>query len=112
MAFRKRLTEKPCESPDVKAGVCTRANEAVGGWPGPAPRKQRRSLTGRARQHGHRLGVMRPALNASGGPRLALGVTDHIWTVAELIEAATTDEAPEPEGRRVGRLWVINGGLA
>ena len=45
-------------------------------------------------------------------PAMALGMTDHIWTVAELIEAATTDEAPEPEGRRVGRLRVISGGLA
>ena len=45
-------------------------------------------------------------------PAMALGVTDHIWTIGELIEAATTDEAPEPEGRRVGQLWVIDGGLA
>ncbi len=45
-------------------------------------------------------------------PAMFLGVTDHIWTIGELIEAATTDEAPEPEGRRVGQLWVIDGGLA
>ncbi len=45
-------------------------------------------------------------------PAMALGVTDHIWTIGELIEAATTDQAPEPEGRRVGQLWVIEGGLA
>ncbi len=44
-------------------------------------------------------------------PAMALDVTDHIWTIGELIEAATTGEAPEPEGRRVGRLRVIDGGL-
>ena len=45
-------------------------------------------------------------------PAMALGVVDHIWTIGELIEAATTDEAPEPEGRRVGQFRVIDGGLA
>ena len=42
-------------------------------------------------------------------PAMALGVTDHIWTIGELIEAAT---GPEPEGRQVGRFRVINGGRA
>ncbi len=41
-------------------------------------------------------------------PAMALGVTDHIWTIGELIEAATE---PEPEGKRVGRFRVIDGGL-
>ena len=41
-----------------------------------------------------------------------LGVTDHIWTIAELIEAAYNRGAPEIEGRRVGRLRVIDGGLS
>lgn len=45
-------------------------------------------------------------------PAMVLGVRDHIWTIGELIEAATSQNAPEPEGRRVGRLWVIDGGLA
>lgn len=52
-------------------------------------------------------------------PAMALGVTDHIWTIGELIEAATANEpAPEPEpapksiGRRVGRFTVIEGGLS
>jgi len=40
-------------------------------------------------------------------PAMALGMTDHIWTIGELIEAAT---GPEPEGRQVGRFRVINGG--
>ncbi len=40
-------------------------------------------------------------------PAMALGVTDHIWTIGELIEAAT---GPEPEGRPVGPFRVIDGG--
>ena len=42
-------------------------------------------------------------------PAMALGVTDHIWTIGELIEAAT---GPEPEGRQVGWFRVIDGGKA
>ena len=45
-------------------------------------------------------------------PVMMLGVTDHIWIIAELIEAATSRNAPELEGRRVGRLRVIDGGRA
>ena len=41
---------------------------------------------------------------------MTLGVTDHIWTIGEIIEAATMGDTPEAEGRRVGRLRVINGG--
>ncbi len=40
-------------------------------------------------------------------PAMALGVTDHIWDIGELIEAAT---GPEPEGRPMGRFRVIDGG--
>ena len=43
---------------------------------------------------------------------MMLGVTDHIWTIAKLIEAAIIQDAPEPAGRRVGRLRVIDGGLS
>ena len=43
---------------------------------------------------------------------MMLGVADHIWTIGELVEAATAPEAPEPEGERVGRFRVINGGLS
>ena len=42
-------------------------------------------------------------------PAMALGVADHIWTIGELIEAAT---GTQPEGRRVGRFTVIKGGLS
>ena len=45
-------------------------------------------------------------------PAMMFGVTDHIWTVAELIEAASRQNMPEPEGRRVARLRVIYGGLS
>jgi hypothetical protein len=44
-------------------------------------------------------------------PVMALGVTDHIWTIGELVEAATAPALPEPEGRVVGRFRVIDGGL-
>ncbi len=53
-------------------------------------------------------------------PAMALDVTDHIWTIGELIEAALNCETPEPinprphlpQGRMVGRFRVIDGGLA
>ena len=45
-------------------------------------------------------------------PAMMLGVTDYIWTIAELIETATILDAPEPAGRRVGHLRVIDGGLS
>lgn len=42
-------------------------------------------------------------------PAMAIGVSDHIWTVSELVEAALN--APEePEGRQKGPFRVINGG--
>lgn len=43
-------------------------------------------------------------------PAMMLGVADQIWTIAELIDAATSQDTPEPEGRRVGGLRVIDGG--
>lgn len=47
-------------------------------------------------------------------PALALGVSDHIWSVAELVEAAlaVTEPPPEPQGRQVGPFRVIDGGRA
>lgn len=53
-------------------------------------------------------------------PAMALGVTDHIWTIGELIEAALNCEAPEPvspvplppQGRVAGPFRVIDGGLS
>lgn len=43
-------------------------------------------------------------------PAMALGVTDHIWTIGELVDAALGDKATEPAGRKVGRFTVIDGG--
>jgi len=45
-------------------------------------------------------------------PAMQLGVTDHIWTVGELVEAALTGELDAPRGRRVGPFRVIDGGQA
>lgn len=42
-------------------------------------------------------------------PAMQLGVTDHVWTIAELIEAAETGKI---EAKRVGRFTVIDGGLS
>lgn len=44
-------------------------------------------------------------------PAMQLGVTNHIWTIGELIQATIAPDDPEPAGRRVGRLRVIDGGL-
>ncbi len=40
-------------------------------------------------------------------PAMALGITDHIWDIGELIEAAN---GSEPGGRPVGRFRIIDGG--
>ncbi len=45
-------------------------------------------------------------------PAMMLGVMDHIWTIGELIEGATADTAPEPDGKPAGRFRVIDGGLS
>jgi hypothetical protein len=41
---------------------------------------------------------------------MALNVTDHIWSIGELIDAALAGELPAPAGRQVGRFRVIEGG--
>jgi IS1 family transposase len=44
-------------------------------------------------------------------PAVALGVTDHVWSIAELVETVTTRQLPPaPEGRQIGRFRVIEGG--
>jgi hypothetical protein len=43
-------------------------------------------------------------------PAMALGVTDHIWTIGELIEAATEDMQPQRPGKQRGPFRVIDGG--
>ena len=42
-------------------------------------------------------------------PVMALGLTDHVWSIAELVEAATI-EAPITDRPRFGRFQVIQGG--
>jgi IS1 family transposase len=42
-------------------------------------------------------------------PAMQLGVTDHVWTISELVEAALSGVTPEPAGRKVGRFTVIDG---
>jgi hypothetical protein len=39
-----------------------------------------------------------------------LRVTDHVWTVSGLVEAALNGTVPEVAGRKVGRFSVIDGG--
>lgn len=43
-------------------------------------------------------------------PAMALGITDHVWTIGELVDAALSGELPQAPGRRIGRLTVIDGG--
>ena len=43
-------------------------------------------------------------------PAIAIGVTDHIWDIGELLDAVLAGGTPEPEGRQVGRTRVIGGG--
>ncbi|MGH6871001.1 MAG: transposase [Rhizomicrobium sp.] len=43
-------------------------------------------------------------------PAMHLRVTDHIWTIGELVDAALNGVVPEPQGRKVGRFTVIDGG--
>jgi IS1 family transposase len=43
-------------------------------------------------------------------PGMHLRVTDHVWTVRELVNAALTGKLAEPIGRTVGRFTVVDGG--
>lgn len=44
-------------------------------------------------------------------PAKAIGVTGHVWSIAELVAAATTGEAPPPPRRGQRRFRVIDGGV-
>ena len=44
-------------------------------------------------------------------PAMQLGVTDHIWTIGELVEKALSGEIELPKGRPVGRFRVFDGGI-
>jgi hypothetical protein len=41
---------------------------------------------------------------------MQLGVTDHIWTIRELVEFALDGVIAPPPGRKNGLFTVINGG--
>jgi hypothetical protein len=43
---------------------------------------------------------------------MQLGVTDHIWSIGELVGAALSNEEPKPEGRKIGPFRIIDGGRA
>ena len=43
-------------------------------------------------------------------PAMHLRITDHIWTISELVNAALSGELPETPGRKVGRFMVLDGG--
>jgi IS1 family transposase len=44
-------------------------------------------------------------------PAMQLGITDHIWTISELVDAALSGVLPVSIGRRVGRFSVVDGDL-
>jgi hypothetical protein len=43
-------------------------------------------------------------------PAMQLDVTDHIWSIGKLVDAALSNEAPAPAGRKVGPFRIIEGG--
>jgi hypothetical protein len=44
-------------------------------------------------------------------PAMQLGVTDGVWTIAELVDAALIDHAPDQQqGQKVGKFTIIDGG--
>lgn len=46
-------------------------------------------------------------------PAMSLGLTDHPWSIGELIEATmNTNEPSAPQGKQIGTLRVIDGGLS
>ncbi len=42
-------------------------------------------------------------------PAMHLGLTDHVWTIGELVEATLNGTVPKTQGRHVGRFVVIDG---
>jgi len=45
-------------------------------------------------------------------PAMAVAITDHVWSIGELVDAALAGELPKPEGKQVGRFRVIDGGVS
>lgn len=44
-------------------------------------------------------------------PAMAMGLTDHVWTISELMDHTIDNPHYPTEGRRYGRFMVIDGGL-
>jgi hypothetical protein len=40
-------------------------------------------------------------------PAMQLGVTDHIWSIGELVDAALSNDAQAPVGRKAGPFRII-----
>lgn len=56
--------------------------------------------------------LCRPHESLRQTPAMALGITDHVWSIGELIDAALADgtpKAPQPRDRR-GSFRLIEGG--
>lgn len=45
-------------------------------------------------------------------PAMASAVTDHVWSIGELVDAALGGELPQIPGKQVGRFRVIDGGVS
>lgn len=43
-------------------------------------------------------------------PAVAQGITDHVWSIGELLDASLDGAIPVFAGRRIGRFTVIDGG--
>jgi hypothetical protein len=43
-------------------------------------------------------------------PAMQLGVTDHIWSIGELVNAALSNDAQAPVDRKAGPFRIIEGG--
>lgn len=43
-------------------------------------------------------------------PAMQLGITDHVWSIRELVDAALDGTVEPPRGRRAGAFTVIDGG--
>lgn len=55
------------------------------------------------------IGQVRPTC-ARSAPGARASITNHIWTVGELVDAALNGIVPEPQGRTVNQFTVIEGG--
>ncbi len=45
-------------------------------------------------------------------PAMQLGITDHIWTIGELVEAALHGDITGPQGKQIGPFRAIDSGVS